>query len=186
MEDNEIIKLFFSRSEKALTAASKKYGAYCRTVAVNILDNDQDAEECVNDTLMRAWNSIPPNNPNALGAYLAKITKNLALDKVQFLSREKRSGVEAVLSFDELEDFLSDENALESEIERHEIIEAVNDFLKRLPEKKRLIFIGRYWGCCKLSELGNRFGMSESSVSVYLGRIQKKLKEYLKKRGFDI
>lgn len=186
MEDNEIIKLFFDRSEIALTEASKKYGTYCQTVALNILHNSQDAEECVNDAFMRAWNSIPPNSPNVLRAYLAKITKNLALDKIDFLSREKRGSGELPLSFEELEDFLSGESSMETKAERREIIEAVNEFLRKLPEKKRLIFIGRYWGCCKLSELGTQFGMSESSVSVYLGRIQKKLKEYLKKRGFEI
>lgn len=186
MEDSEIIKLFFARSENALSEANTKYGGYCRAVAINILNNVQDAEECLNDTLMRAWNSIPPNSPNILGAYLAKITRNLALDKVEFLSREKRGSGEAPLSFEELEDFLSGESTLESETERREIIEAISEFLRKLPEKKRLLFIGRYWGCRKLSELGTEFGMSESSVSVSLSRIQKKLKEYLKKRGFEI
>lgn len=186
MEDKEIIELFFDRSESALSETAEKYGTYIRAIAQNILNNHQDAEECVNDTLMRAWNSIPPNKPDFLGAYLGRIVKNLALDKVQFLTRVKRGSGNEDIPFEELEDFLSGNNSLESEIERQEIIGEVNKFLKKLPKKKRQIFIERYWGCCKLSEIGAHFGMSVSSVSVYLGRINKQLKEHLKKRGFEL
>lgn len=186
MDDREIVGLFFARNENALREASKKYGLYCTSIARNILNNHEDAEECVNETYMRAWESIPPNDPPLLGAYLGRIAKNLALNKVRSLKRQKRGGGEDVLSFDELDDFVSGQSSIETEQEQKEIIAAINAFLKTLPAKKRQLFVGRYWNYCRLSELGERFGMSESSVAVNLGRIRERLKKYLKKRGYDV
>lgn len=186
MNDSEIIRLFNERSETALREVSRKYGVCCRRVAYNILNNSEEAEECVNDTYMRAWESIPPSNPNSLGAFLAKITKNIALNKIKFSGREKRGGGLADLSFDELDDFVSGKNSVEGAAERNEIIAAVNDFLRTLSLRKRQIFVGRYWGMCSQAELAKRFGMNENSVAADLGRTRRKLKEYLVKRGFEI
>lgn len=186
MEDCEIIRLFFERDEKALRETQKKFGAYCRSIAFNILNNSEDAEECVNDTYMRAWENIPPTKPASLGAYLGRIAKNLALNRINFFGYEKRGGGSKELSFDELDEFVSGESSVESEAERKEIIAAVNEFLRSLPLKKQQLFIGRYWGMCSQAQLAKRFGMSENTVAVNLGRTRKKLKEYLKKRGFEI
>lgn len=186
MEDRGIIRLFFERNEAALNEVSRKYGSHCRAIARNILKNQEEAEECVNDTYMRAWESIPPNEPPVLGAFLAKITKNLALGRVTFNNAEKRGGGNDALSFDELDEFVSGKNSVESEAERKELIAAINGFLKKLPEKQRKIFVGRYWGYYKLSELAKRFGMTESGISLSLERTRRKLRKHLEKGGFDV
>ncbi len=186
MNDSKIVGLFWECSESALKEVSKKYGAYCLTIAQNILGNREDSEECVNDTYLRAWDSIPPNKPTSLGAFLGRITKNLAIDRIRSLLCEKRGGSMEIVSFDELDEFVSGNYSVESESERREILEAINAFLKGLPAKKRQMFVARYWQYYKLSELGDLFGMSESSVAVELGRTRKKLKEYLINRGFEI
>lgn len=186
MEDREIIKLFFDRDETALREISRKYGTYCRSVARNILNNTEDVEECVNDTYMRAWESIPPQRPSVLCAYLGRITRNLALNRIRFFKYEKRGGSETDLSFDELDEFVSGEYSVELEAERKEFVEAINRFLDKLPAKPRQLFVERYWGCCKLSELAARYGMSQNGVSENLLRTRQKLKKYLSKRGFEI
>ncbi len=186
MDDCEIVRLFFERSETALREVSRKYGAYCLTIARNILRNHEDAEECVNDTYMRAWDSIPPNKPPFLGAYLGRITKNLALNKARSMRSGKRGGSDETVSFEELDELVSGSYSVESESERLEILDAINAFLDSLPAKNRQMFVARYWQYYKLSELAKRFGTSESSVAVNLGRTRKKLKEYLIKRGFEV
>ncbi len=186
MDDHKIVSLFLERNELALKEASQKYGAYCLTIAQNILGNHEDAEECINATYLRAWNSIPPNTPASLGVFLARITKNLALDIRRSFLCEKRGGNMETVSFDELEDFLSENNSVESESELNEMLEAINTFLRSLPAKKRLIFVARYWQCDKLSEIAARYGMAESSVASSLSRTCKKLKDYLINRGFDV
>lgn len=185
MEDREIIRLFFKRNETALYEVSKKYGAYCKTIARNILKNHEEAELCVNDTYMRAWESIPPNDPPMLGAFLGKITKNLALNRLTFLNADKRGG-NSEFSFDELDGFVSGEYSVEAETERRELVLAINAFLKKLPAKQRRIFVGRYWGYYKLSELAERFGMTEGGISLSLERTRRKLKKYLENGGFDV
>lgn len=186
MEDCAIIRLFFERDETALAEISRKYGAGCRAVARNILNNHEDAEQCVNDAYLRAWESIPPNNPPVLGAFLAKITKNLALTRLAFQNAEKRGGKSDALSFDELEGFLSGECSVESEAERRELVETINAFLRKIPAKPRQIFVARYWGGFKLSELARRFAMTESGVSMSLERTRRKLRKHLEKGGFDV
>lgn len=186
MEDCEIIRLFFERNEQALYEVSRKYGAYCSSIARNILQNHEDAEECVNDTYAHAWEAIPPKSPPVLGAFLGRITKNLALNRIESMGREKRGGSGSDMSFDELDEFVSGDYSVESEAERKELLAVINAFLRKLPEKPRNIFIARYWGCYKMTELAARFGMSVSSVSVSLTRTRKKLKEHLEKRGFKL
>lgn len=185
MEDSEIVRLFSERNETALSCVSEKYGIYCASIARNILKNHEEAEECVNDAYLKAWNSIPPNVPNSLGAYLGRITKNIALNRISFFNREKRGGGDYV-SFDELDEFVSGKNSVESDAEHRELLSEINAFLKKQPVKSRRLFVGRYWGMCGLAELGERFGLSESGVSLSLSRTRKKLKEYLLKRGFEI
>lgn len=186
MDDREIICLFFDRDETALREVSLKYGTYCKTIARNILNNAEDADECVNDTYMRAWESIPPKRPPVLSSYLGRITRNLALNRIRFFKSEKRGGGEADLSFDELDEFVSGKYSVEIETERKEFIAAINGFLDKLPTRQRQLFVGRYWGCRNLAELAARFGMSQSGVSESLAGTRKKLKKYLSKRGFEL
>lgn len=186
MEDREIIGLFFKRDETALREVSQKYGTYCKAIARNILNNTEEAEECVNDTYMRAWESIPPKKPSVLSAYLGRITRNLALNRIRFFKSQKRGGGESDLSFDELDEFVSGKYSVEIESERKEVVAALNAFLDKLPARQRLLFVGRYWGCCDLAELAKRHGMSRSAVSENLAKTREMLRNYLSKRGFEI
>lgn len=185
MEDREIIDLFFERDEKALREVSRKYGIYCTAIARNILNDPEEADECVNDTYMKAWEAIPPKIPPVLGAFLGRITKNLALNRIRLLRSEKRGGGNE-LSFEELDEFVSGEYSVEIETERREFIAAINRFLDKLPARQRQLFVGRYWGCYTLAELAARHGMSQNGVSENLSRTRKKLKKYLQKEGFEI
>lgn len=186
MKDCKIIELFFDRSEAAIREVSQKYGLYCKTIARNILNNSEDADECVNDTYIRAWESIPPKRPTVLRAFLGRITKNLALNRIRSLKAEKRGGGETDLSFNELDDFVSGEYSVEIEAERKEFIAALNRFLDKLSARQRQLFVGRYWGCFNIAELAGLYGMSPSGVSENISKTRKQLKKYLSKRGFDI
>lgn len=184
MEDSRIIELLFERNEAALREVSEKYGAYCAAIARGILKNREEAEECLNDTYMSAWDSIPPKKPTSLGGYLGKITRNHALNRISFFSRQKRAGDS--LSFDELNEFLSGKDSAEDLVSEHELSAAINAFIRGLPNKTRMIFLGRYWEMCSHAKLANRFKMNKGAVAVTLGRTLKKLKKYLKEEGFEI
>lgn len=184
MEDKEIVKRFFDRSESAIEAAYRKYGGLCYTVSNNILNSSEDSKECVNDTMLRAWNTIPPQKPKSLSAYLAKIARNLALDRYRFCHRKKRDCFSEVL--EEAEDVFISEDMVERETDKKELMNAVNSFLERLSDKKRRIFLGRYWFCESVGDLAKKYGSNENVISVNLSRTRRALKEYLKKEGFDI
>ena len=180
MEDSKIIQLFWERDEAAVSAVSEKYGRYCAAVARNIIGNEQFAEECVNDTLMGLWEAIPPNRPKHLLAFVIKITKNNAMNTVKEIRAQKRGGGEMALVLDELHDIASD-YSVEKIAERHEVMALVNKFLGRLPERKRMVFVLRYWHCCSAAEISQTVGMSEANVYNVLKRVRKKLLEYLEK-----
>lgn len=186
MEDNEILELFYSRDEEAIRAVSDKFGGLCRSIARNILQNNEDAEECINDTYMKAWESIPPAKPKILSAYLAKIAKNVSLNRYKSDHREKRGGGAVDLVFEELEELeaFADGGVAET-AERRELLSEINAFLKKLPVGKRVLFVRRYWYCDSIAELSGRYGISENNVSASLSRTRAELKKYLKKRGYD-
>ena len=186
MEDSEIVKLLTERSEQAVAAVSQKYGRYCKKIALNILQNNEDADECVNEALMKLWNSSPPSTPDALQLFLARIVKSAAYDKLRLSQREKRGGGEVALALDEIAECVSGNSSVEDELEQKELQSAINSFLKRLNVKHRKIFLLRYWYCFSVSEIAERLGTSENSISVTLTRTRRKLKEYLTKRGFDV
>ena len=186
MEDKEIIKLYLDRNEKAIAATSEKYGSYCETISVNILKNDDDAEECVNDTYMKTWNAIPPQIPVIFSAFLGKIVRNISFNKYRHNNSQKRGGSEMPLILDELGEIVSGKESVEDEIDHKELLRAINGFLNSLPEHKRGIFIRRYWYSDKVSDIAQRYGRSENSVSVELNRVRKNLREYLLKRGFEL
>lgn len=184
MDDSEIIELFFARDEKAVSAAHEKYGRYCGAVANNILKNREDSEECVNDALMKAWECIPPERPRDLGAYLARLAKNISLNRLEASQAEKRGGGEVPLIFDELSECIPDSTNVERTFEQSELVAAVKDFLRTLKAPKRDLFLLRYWYCLSVSEAASRVGISDNNAAVTLQRTRKKLLEYLRKKGF--
>lgn len=186
MDDAEIIRLYWERNEQAIPATAQKYGNYCTAIARNILDNREDAEECVNDTYLRAWNAMPPHRPHILSVFLGKITRNLSLNRLRRLTAAKRGKGRAAVVFDEIADLVSGRDSVEQQIERIELIQAIEAFLTALPCEKRHIFICRYWYFDSISDIANRFGMSENHVSVILSRLRRKLRDYLAERGFTL
>ena len=183
MEDKEIIELYFNRDEKAIRETAKKYGAYCNSIAHNILDDWRDCEECVNDAYLKTWQSIPPCRPNILSAYIGKIVRNLAFDKYNASHAQKRGGYEVPLVLDELAQIVSVDPVEE---DKTDLTEAINSFLRQLPKQKRQIMVSRYWYCQSVKEIAQRFEMSDNQVSVTLNRLRNKLKQYLTKEGFKL
>lgn len=186
MEDEKIISLYLSRNESALLETNKKYGSYCTAIARNILKNEQDTEECLNDLLMRVWEKIPPEKPKILAAFLAKITRNLAIDRYRKNRSEWRAGDEITLVLEELADCVSDKTDIQDMAEKHALLEAINRFLDTQPKRSRIAFVSRYCCCESVRSISKRLNMSENNVSVSLNRTRKKLCEYLAKEGYEL
>lgn len=186
MDGEEIVRLFFERNEKALAETEKKYRSYLMKIAKNITGSHEEAEECVNDTFLKAWETIPPNKPQNLAAFLGKLTRNLAITRLREYSAEKRGKGEIPLVYEELSDMVSGSLSIEQEHERKELMREISAFLRKQPEKKRNIFICRYWYCMSVRDISERFFMTESNVSVTLNRLRAKLRIYLWKRGYEI
>lgn len=186
LEDNDIIQMYFDRDETAISATSEKYGNYCNTVARNILDNDEDTEECVNDTYLKTWNSIPPNRPSVLRTYLGKITRNLAFDLYRKRDAKKRGNGNIEIVLEELEECLSGGYEPEEELDKKEFLKEMNAFLGTLPREKCAIFVKRYWYAESVTAIAHECGITETNVSVTLNRLRKKLRSYLKERGYEL
>lgn len=184
MEDKEIVDLYFKRDEQAIRETEQKYGQYCFTVAYRILYENRDSEECVSDTWLQAWNTIPPQRPSLLKYYLAKITRYFAVNRLRTRTRQKRSGNEADIALEELEAVLSDGNDPEKEYDRNELIRVLNRFLKIQKAQDRDLFIRRYFYAEPVKEIAERYGMRENAVSLRLSRTREKLKETLRKEGY--
>ena len=185
MEDDKIVQLYWDRDETAITATSDKYGAYCLSISRNILGNNEDAQECVNDTYLKAWNTIPPHRPAMLSTFFGKITRNLSFDRYKANRRDKRGGSQTSVVLDELNEIIADKSS-EAEFDSAELISAINGFLSELPQDKRKMFVCRYWYAFDISEIAGRLGMTENNVSVTLNRLRKKLRKHLIERGFDL
>ena len=183
MEDRQIIALYNERSEAALSETADKYGRYCRTIAYNILQNKEDSEECVNDTWLKAWESIPPQCPERLSAFLGKITRNLALNRYKHNTREKRGGGQTMLVLEELTECIPGTDGTEEMVNEALLTEVLNGFLAELPMEKRKIFMRRYWYLSSVKELAADFGLSESNVKMTLLRLREKLRQVLEKEG---
>lgn len=186
MEDSGIIALYWARDQEAIRATSEKYGAYCGSIAQNILGNRADAEECVNDTWLKAWDSMPPQRPAVLSAFLGRITRNLSLNRYHIRAAAKRGGGEAPLVLDELAEVVSGGESVEGALDRRELIRAIDRFLERLPPEKRSIFLCRYWYFDPVAEIAARFGRTENSVAVILSRLRQKLRRELLEGGFAL
>lgn len=186
MDDEWIVRLYWDRNETAISESSKKYGAYCAAIADRILQNRSDAEECVNDTWLHAWNAMPPHMPSVLSVFLGKITRNLAFDRFRKLRREKRGGGSFDVVLDELKECVSGSDDTERRWAEKELTDEINRFLSHLPREKRYMFLLRYWYADSVSDIAERFQTSPNNVSVTLNRIRQKLKRYLIERGFDV
>ena len=184
MEDNEIIEFYWRRSEQAIQESGSKYGSYCLSIANNILSNLQDSEECVNSTWLNAWNAIPPQRPNHLSAFFAKITRNLSINKLKARTAEKRSGNEATVVIDELGECLSASDNVEAEYQGKELGEKISQFLRTLSERECNMFIRRYFYVQPVGEIAKHYRLKESNVLVILSRTRKKLRFYLQKEGY--
>ena len=184
MRDEEITELFFARNESALEAAERKYGAYCLAVAENILHDKEDAAECLNSTLLGAWNAIPPEKPRNLKIYLAKLTRNLAVNRLKAKTAEKRGGGENEALLDELSECITGGRDVEEEFIAKELGESINRFIGGLPKKESGIFIRRYFFGEAPAEIAERFGISANGVSVILHRLRKKLRKELEREGY--
>lgn len=186
MKDDEIITLYWERDEKAITATAERYGSYCHSISYNILHNTEDAQECVNDTWLGAWKSIPPHRPNRLSAYLGKITRNLSLNRYKRYTAEKRGLGQAELVLSEPEECIPAENSVEQIIEEMTLTKSINRFLYAQPRQKRNIFIRRYWYLCPIRDIAASYGMSESKVASLLFRMRNELKTHLEKEEIQI
>ncbi len=186
MEDKKIVELYWQRNEAAITETSAKYGNYCTAIAMNILGIPEDAEECVNDTYVNAWNSMPPYKPNVLKTFLGRITRNLSFNRYKHNRAEKRGGGEVEVVLSELGECVSGAPSVEDELNRRELAKAIDDFLDSLSEKKRDIFVLRYWYSESVSKIAKQFIMKEGAVSMTLNRLRADLRGYLYERGFEI
>ncbi len=184
MDDRKIIDLYLSRSEDAITETDKKYGKTCRRLSENIVGSRDDALECVNDTYLAVWNSIPPTEPDPFSAFLFRITRNLSLKKYRFNTAEKRNS-HYDSSLDELAEAVGDENSVLSDDTRI-TSELIESFLDGLSRENRVIFIRRYWFSDSYTEISKRLAISEKSVSMRLTRMRKNLKKYLEKEGITV
>lgn len=185
MEDKDIIQLFFDRNEQAIEETSIKYGNYCNSIAMNILKNRADAEECVADTYQKCWDSIPPDRPTVFRIFLGRITRNLSFNMYKKMNADKRGRGQLTLILDELAEVVSDKDSVENHIENRELIKEINTFLDSLPQEKRIMFVRRYWYSDSVADIARRCGVSENNVSVNLNRIRKRLRRYLCERGFE-
>jgi len=186
MKDAEIVALYWERNEVAIQQTQQKYGAYLSKVAYNILSNFEDSKECVNDTYLKAWNSMPPHKPSVLSAYLGKITRELSIDMFRKKNSTKRYASEYASSLDELGDNFSDSNTPEQTFDAKLLDDAINRFLRTLPDDARNTFIGRYYFFDSLKAVAGYCGMSEAKVKSMLYRTRQSLKAYLVKEGFDL
>ncbi len=186
MEDREIVRLFLERNQEAILETDKKYGRYCHKIAFNVLGNDEDSEECVNDAYMRTWGSIPPNEPSSLGSYIAKITRNLALDKYRQRTSTKRGNGEIPLLLDELEECIAGDDQFEKLHDSEEITAAINSFLEKLTATERGVFVRRYWQMEPIANIAARYGITDSKTTTMLFRLRTKLKNHLVKEGITL
>ncbi len=186
MQDSDIVALFFERDETAIAQVDVQYGGYCRTIARRILQNDADADECVNDTYQRAWDAIPPAKPANLRTYLGKIARHLAFDRYKSLHADKRGSGELPLVLDELSECLSGGDDSARLTESIVLKDCLEHFLKALPPQKRFIFLRRYWYADAIKDIADALGKTENDVSVTLSRLRSSLKTTLEKEGIAV
>ena len=184
MEDKAILDLYFARDELAITETDRKYGGYCYSVANRILNSNEDSEETVSDTYWQAWNSIPPQRPNFLKLFLAKVTRNLAFTRWRKQSAAKRGGGETELVLEELAGCIPGREQIDDQLNEKELVRAIQEFLDTLAERDRAIFLHRYFFVEDADTISARYGMKRTTVNVILSRTRTKLKTYLTQEGY--
>ena len=186
MEDEQIIALYWDRSENAISETDKKYGQYCHYIARNILQNEEDTAECVSDAYLRLWNSIPPRRPNNLRTFLGKITRNLALNRYEQRKTQKRGAGEIPQVLEELQQCIPSGESPQQLVDGIVLRELLNSFLAGLKPQTRKIFLQRYWYMSSVKEIARDLGITESKVTVTLCRTRQKLASLLEKEGFTL
>lgn len=184
MEDCQIIELYWQKNADAISRTADKYGAYCFAIAENILHSTEDSEECVNDTWLHAWNAMPPQRPNVLRMFLAKITRNLSFDRFNARNAQKRGGGEMALVLDELGECLGGGADTEAAYEAKELRQFIRSFVRALPERDGNVLVRRYFFAEPVADIAKRYGLSENNVTVILSRTRGKLKAQLLKEGY--
>lgn len=182
MEDSQIIDLYWQRSENAIAETSAKYGKLLRKIALNIVGNFSDAEECENDTYVATWNAIPPTRPNILSAFLGKIARNIALNRYEYNRAQKRNN-EFDLVLSELEECIASKSTVEESVEEGLVASMLDEFLEGLKKETRVIFVRRYWYSDSVKDIAKRMQISESKVKTVLFRTRNQLQDYLAERG---
>lgn len=183
MDDTQIVELYWARKESAIEETEAKYGSYCHSIALNILHNTDDAKECVNDTWLHAWNSMPPHRPSVLSTFLGKLTRRVSIDRWRRTTAKKRGDGQLPLVLTELEECISDGKSIEDEAQRKLLNEVIASFVKNLPETEQKVFLCRYWYMDSVSSIAGRFRFSESKVKSMLYRTREKLRVRLEKEG---
>ena len=184
MEDRQIIDLLWERSEQGINEIARKYGRYCHKIAFNILADREDSEECISDTYLKVWNTIPPNRPESLSAYIGRIVRNLSLNKWEQRGAQKRGGGQICAALDELSRCIPSNSG--RSVEDVELAEIINSFLAQMEVEKRRIFIKRYWYMDSVKEISKELGFSESRVKMSLYRSRSQLRLWLEKEGVSI
>ncbi len=185
MQDSKIIDLFFERSEQAITELSDKYEKLCKKISINILGNEEDALECINDSYLGIWNTIPPEKPDNLKYYLCRVVRNNALKRYHANTAKKRNSFYDV-ALQELEECLPDESSIEKELLSDEISGLLNSFLEGQNRVNRIIFVRRYYFSDSITEISQRVNLTENNISVRLNRMRNALKNHLEKEGIEI
>lgn len=180
ISDERIISLYWNRNETAIEETSRKYGNYLFSIASNIVHDKSDCEECLNDTYLATWNAIPPSKPNVLKAFLTTIARRIAINRYHSNLRQS----EMTVSLSELEDFLSDDESVDSEFNARELGRAISDFMRSLPERRRFIFMNRYYAAEPIDTIAKELNLSRSMLNKELAAIRKALKEKLESEGY--
>lgn len=184
MEDKYIVELYWDRNETAIQETATKYGNYCFSIAYTILNDRSESEECVNDTYYDTWKVIPPNRPSNLPAFLAKITRRIAIDRCRIRTAQKRGGDEVTLALEELDECVKGSHNVESQVQYKELVAVIQRFIGTLPETERRIFMLRYWYLESIQSIAERYGFSQSKVLSMLHRIRGKLRKQLEKEDY--
>lgn len=185
MNDKKIIELYWARDERAIPETDAVYGRYCYAIAYNVLSDHGESEECVNDTYLGAWNSMPPHRPDILSAFLGKITRRLSIDRWRERTAAKRGGATIDAALEELSFCIPGSVSAEREVEARELERLVDGFVHALPETERRVFLRRYWYMDSLADISRSFGFSQAKVKSMLHRTRQKLKKLLEKEGWQ-
>ena len=186
LSDEQIIDLYFAREERAIDETDKKYSEYLHTVAYNILANEQDAEECLQDTYLRTWNAIPPERPSIFHAFLAKITRNLSLGRIEKANRKKRVPTEACHPLDEVQEFLPDPHDLASDLQAATVRRILAEYLDSATDRRVYVFMARFFYSFTVAQIAKRLSCSTSSVNRELAEIKRELRDRFEKEGIEV